>query len=172
MTIGIDIDDTITKTSEIAALNLKKFDSNYSDYHDLPKERYEEFMRLYQADGLKNVELMEGVKEAFDYFKTKGYKIIIITARNNKYDDTIKDITIDYLKRHSLEYDKIVFDKESKGKIAKKEGVDIFIDDKVSVLDEVASYNIKTINISKVNGNKHKTFSNWSDIIKYIETGE
>lgn len=169
MTIAIDIDDTITKTSEIAAENLKKFDNNYSDYHDLSEERYIEYMRLYQAKGLRNAKLMDGVKEAFEYLNNKGYKIIIITARSNKFDDTIKDLTKKYLEEHGLKYNKIIFEKDSKGRVAKQEGVDIFVDDKKTVLDDVASYGIETINISKIKSDKHKTFSNWSDIIKYID---
>lgn len=169
MIIGIDIDDTITKTSEMAAYNLSLFDSRSTDYHSLPKDRYEEFMRKYQAVGLKSAEIKEGVKEAFDYLNNNGFKIVIVTARDNKYSLEVKDITVDYLKRHGLKYDKIIFGQSLKGECAKKENIDIFIDDKETVLDDVARYNIETIKISSVKSDKHKTFANWSDIIDYIK---
>lgn len=170
MVIGIDIDDTLTETSKIARENLAKFDSNYTDYHQLPPERYVEYMHLYQADGLKNATLKDGVKEAFDYLNENGYKIVIITARSNKYDPRIKDLTLEYLKRHNLKYSKIIFEKDEKGKIASKEHVKLFIDDKETVLDNVATYNIDTIKMGGNVSSKHKTFSNWSDIINYIKT--
>lgn len=170
MIIGIDIDDTITKTSEIAAYNLSLFDNSYTDYHNLPKDRYEEFMRKYQAVGLKNAKMKDGVKEAFDYLNNNGFKIIIVTARDTKYSSEIKNITLDYLKDHGLKYDKIIFGQSSKGECAKKEGVNIFIDDKETILDDVAKYNIETIKISNIKSDKHKTFSKWSDIIDYIKS--
>lgn len=170
MIIGIDIDDTITETSLMAKSNLAKFDNSYQDYHKLPKERYVEFMHKYQGYGLKNASLKEGVKEAFQYLRDKGYKIIIITARNNKYTKDLDKITINYLKEHGLVYDKIIFDKESKGLTAKSEGIDLFIDDKEVVLDEMKSVGIDTIRITSDNNSKHKTFLNWYEIIDYIES--
>ena len=147
MTIGIDIDDTITKTSEKAAENLAKYDNNYLDYHNLPKEKYEEFMKLYQAEILRTVERREGVKE-------------------------VKTITLDYLAQNELEYDKIILGKENKGKIAKEEGIDIFIDDKETVLDDMVENGIKTIRRTEKTDSKHVSFANWSDIVNYIKTLE
>lgn len=172
MTIGIDIDDTITKTSEKAAENLAKYDNNYLDYHNLPSEKYEEFMKLYQAEILRTVELREGVKEAFRYFKDKGYRIVIITARDNTYSKEIKTITLDYLAQNELDYDKIILGKENKGKIAKEEGIDIFIDDKETVLDDMVENGIKTIRRTEKTDSKHVSFANWSDIVNYIKTLE
>lgn len=169
MVIGIDLDDTIVDTKEVALENLKKFDKSYDDYHDLPEDKYREYMKLYQADGLSRVKLKEGVIEAFNFFKEYGYKIIIITARDNSFSSDIKDITLDYLKKYELNYDKIVFEAEKKGKIAHDLGVQLFIDDKEMVLDDMKNYGIKTIRVTKEKDSKHKTFQNWSDIIEYIK---
>lgn len=169
MVIGIDLDDTVVNTKEVALENLKKFDSNYNDYHDLPDSKYQEYMKLYQAEGLKRVTLKKGAWEAFKFFKEKGYKIVIITARDNNFSPDILDITLDYLKKYQIPYDNIIFAAEKKGKIAYDLGVQLFIDDKEMVLDDMKNYGIKTIRVTEEKNSKHKTFQNWSDIIDYIK---
>ena len=168
MTIGIDIDDTMTETSKKAMEYLNKYEPSYKDYHNLPKELYLKYMQLYIDDILGNAELKNGVKDALDYLKSKNFNIVIITARSNTYSSNVIDITHAYLKKYQIPYDKIFFNKEIKGKTAKENNVDIFIDDKENVLDDVNSYGIECIRIG--NGfSKYKTFNNWKDIIDYIK---
>ena len=83
MNIGIDIDDTITETTFVGNKYVTKFDSNYQNYHDLPQNKYFEFLKLYLQDIVKNNIIKDGVKEAFEFFKNRDYKIIFITARND-----------------------------------------------------------------------------------------
>ena len=79
---------------------------------------------------------------------------------------------MDYLAQNELEYDKIILGKENKGKIAKEEGIDIFIDDKETVLDDMVENGIKTIRRTEKTDSKHVSFANWSDIVNYIKTKE
>ena len=167
MIIGIDIDDTITETTIIANQYLVKFDSNYQDYHDLPKERYYDFLNLYQADIVRNNILKEGCKEAFDYLKNSGCKIIIITARSSEFNPNIENLTKEFLDNNHLGYNNLIFMAKDKGLIAKQQKVELFIDDKEEVLDDISKYNINCIRFTKKDS-KYKTFSNWYDIIEYM----
>lgn len=172
MTIGIDIDDTITNTTQTIKKYLALFDSTYTDYRDLPKEKYVKFLTRYHAQIMKTCPLKEYVKEAFAYFKKNHDKIIIITARDNKYCKDAMDITKRYLKNQNLSYDKIIFSDNQKGKYAFENKIDLFIDDKETVLDDISKYNIKCLRLTNESDSKYKTFSNWHDIINYIKRQE
>lgn len=168
MTIGIDIDDTITETTLKANEYLKEFDEDFKeDYHKHPK--YEEFMALYRKKIMQNVSLAKHVKEAFDFFDSNGYKIIIITYRPETYAPDVNNITIEFFKKHGLKYEKLI-NTYDKGIAAKENKVDIFIDDKIVHLDDVNQYGIECIRFSNKNDSKYKTFSNWYDIIEYVKS--
>lgn len=169
MTIGIDIDSTITSTGKKARECLKKFAPEYSNFDNLPNHMYEKFWNLYNEEVHSTCELKEGVKGAFDYFLEKGFKIVIITARNNNCNVDMEKLTKEYFKKHDLKYDKIIFNKDKKGKIAKENKCDIFIDDREENLDDISQYKIECLKFGEYS-NKYKTFDNWYDIIEYIKT--
>ncbi len=174
MNIGIDIDDTITETTFVGNKYVTKFDSNYQNYHDLPQNKYFEFLKLYLQDIVKNNIIKDGVKEAFEFFKNRDYKIIFITARNDIHAPNVKKLTKEFLAKNNIYYDKLIFDDSNTGdksKLAKENNIDIFIDDREGVLDKIASTsNIECIRFTNDKKSKYKTFNNWYDIIEYIKT--
>ncbi|MCM1053653.1 MAG: hypothetical protein NC483_06755 [Ruminococcus sp.] len=173
--IGIDIDDTITKTSEVGNKYLAKYNSNYHDYHELSQEQYRDFVNLYLKDIVENNILKEDVVESFKALKEMGYEIVIITARSDIYTPGVKAASKEFLNKNNIKYDKLVFDDldlKDKRKYALENNVEIFIDDKEEVLDSLASVGIECIRITEDKTSKYKTFSNWRDIIEYIKRRE
>ena len=167
MILGIDIDDTITDTSGTVKKYLKKDYPDYDHYKLLPKREYKRFLKKYIKQMRWEYQLKDGVKEAWQFFLENHFKIIIITARNREfYKDNMKD-TVQFLKDHGIVYDKIYFKQKKKGKVAYKEHVDLFIDDKESVLDHVSKYGIECLCIGK--SNRYLSFDNWYQIIDYIK---
>ena len=160
---------------DIANQYLAKFDNNYKDYHDLPEDKYISFINMYLNEIVTNNILKEGVKEAFTYFNNHGFKIIIITARNNKYTPSIKELTKEFLDTKGLKYDKLIFDDTAigdKSKAAFENKIDIFIDDKEVVLDQISTINkdIECIRFTSDRTSKYQTFNNWYDLLEYIKT--
>ncbi|MCI9281171.1 MAG: hypothetical protein HFI49_02800 [Bacilli bacterium] len=174
MILGIDIDDTITETTLTANKYITLFDNSYKDYHDLSQNKYFDFLNLYLQDIVKNNILKEGVKEAFEFFKNKGYKIIFITARNDIHAPNIKKLTKEFLDKNNIYHDKLIYEEVGHGDksaLAKENSIDIFIDDKEDVLDKIASSSkIECIRFTNDKKSKYKTFNNWYDIIEYIKT--
>ena len=174
MNIGIDIDDTITETSFVGNKYVTKFDNNYQDYHDLSQNKYFEFLNRYLQEIVKNNIIKDGVKEAFEFFKSRGCKIIFITARNDIYTPNVKKLTKEFLDKNNIYYDKLIFEEVGHGDksvLAKENSIDIFIDDKEDVLDKIASSSkIECIRFTNDKNSKYKTFNNWYDIIEYIKT--
>ena len=167
MIIGVDIDDTITYTTKTIKKYLKQEYPDYDEYKLLPRKQYIRFLKKYMKQMRSEYELKEGVKEAWDYFRENHYKIIFITARNNKYYRKSNQDTLEYLQQNGLFYDKIYFNEPKKGRRAHKNHVDIFIDDKESTLDNMASYKVNCIYMDK--SSKYPSFDNWYQIIEYLK---
>jgi len=109
MTIGIDIDDTITDTTLNANKYVRIYEPNLkNDYHTLSKEKYEDFRMQYQREISRTNPLKEGVKEAFDYFSSHSIKIIIITTRDKHYASDIDEISINHLNSNGLKFAKFI----------------------------------------------------------------
>ena len=167
MILGIDIDDTITDTSKIINLYLKREYPEYDDYHKLPKSEYRKFLKKYIRQMRYEYPIKDGVKEAWKFFKENDIKVIIITARNKKLDrHNLKD-TKKFLEKNGIFYDKIYFKQKKKGKKAYKCGVDLFIDDKEYNLLDVSKYNISCVCMRK--SERYKSFDNWQDLLLYIK---
>lgn len=174
MTVGIDIDDTITETSLTANLYLQKNPKYIGiiDYHELEQEEFVNFVKNNVSDIQKNAPLKTGVKECINYLRENGHKVILITARGSNGFDFLIPETKQYLERNNIIVDDIVFRKKYKGKTCNKEKVDIFIDDKEKVLDEVKKWNIKTIRFcSKKENSKHYKANSWGHLLKMFEEG-
>ncbi len=170
MILGIDIDDTITDSSKTIDIYLKKEYPDYDNYHMLPKKEYKRFLKKYIKEMRDAYPIKEGVLEAWDYFKKNHFKIILITARDNKnYRGNIKD-TKKFLARHGIFYDKIYFKQKKKGKKARKEHVDLFIDDKENNLDSVSRYGISCVCFGK--SSKYPSFLDWYSLLDYIKEVE
>lgn len=169
MIIGVDIDNTIACTTYQGNVYVKEMFPDCNDYHDLKEEDYLRFIKKYAGKIRSEEPLMDGVKEAFRYFEENNFKVIFITARNNSFCNKTMDITKEYLKKHGLKYDKIIFDKDKKGSIAKENNIELFIDDREDNLEDISKYGIECIRITSDLNSKFKTFNNWYQILDYIK---
>ena len=182
MNIGIDIDDTITETSEFLMPYVAEYfsiDINYLIrnnicYNNLPKQYKEkevEFGKSTFGRVLLDVKLKQNAKEIIDKLKKEGNKIIIITARDKPiYDDPFW-FTLKQLKKLGIKYDKLVcsFDKRQ---VCINEDIDLFIDDCIDNLNKVEdSVNKVLLFNSQTNIGKNNNFTrvnSWKEIYEYI----
>lgn len=171
MTIGIDIDNTITNTSEKSCkITTKLYGCN--DYHKLNIKDRIDFLNNYICNIVYTVNLKKDVISILNKWHKLGYKIIFITARGTEGIDEINQskaiyLTSMYFKKKKIYFDEIIFLKSSKVDTVKKMDIDIFIDDKEDVLDEISKEGIKTIRFTNLES-KHLKVDNWVDIDKII----
>ncbi len=175
MRIGIDIDDTITKTHEYVIYLKKKHLPEYNPYELLPDEIFKSFIDKYERDIHQNVELKNGVKEALDYIHEKGHKIIILSSRGSFYktitEDTAYQDSYDYFIKNKLHFDKLYTNLKEKTEICKENKIDLFIDDNIKVCQSVEDAGIRVIKMFRED-DKESDFEiakNWQDIIKIIK---
>ena len=167
MIIGIDIDDTLVNTSQSFDNVIKKYNVNFNKKFkdDWTKEEFEFIFNHYLKEILLSAKLNEGAKEVIDYLNDKNYKLIVITARSNRYDASIPEETIKQLKSENINITEFYFDEEEKASLAKKLKLDLMIDDSHHVYENMKKENIDCI----LFGDKIKT---WKEVLEYIKQKE
>lgn len=180
MRIGIDIDDTITYTTDDIdsfvlenGLATKIFKENYhltDRYNDWDMDTVESFWKNYGDKVISNPRVRDDAVKYINKLYNDGYEIIIITKRKkHEYD-----ISKEYLDKYGIKYNQINVDVREKGKFCIDNNIDIMIDDspynaidcieqKVNFLLMDQEYN-KNVNTVRAN--------NWEDIYNLITGGE
>lgn len=167
MIIGIDIDDTLLNTSE----SFEEIKSKYNlVFNKKLKDKWtiEETKFIYEnylEEFLMKAKLKEGAKEVIDYLYSNGYKIIIITARNNNICKNIEEKTLKQIKKEGLKISEFYFRQIDKSDLGKKLNLDLMIDDNINVYNNMKRENIDCI----LFGDKIKT---WKDVLEYIQRKE
>ena len=179
MRLGIDLDDTICRTTEIVRDRLEKYAKEKGiepleimNDEDIKKD----FFHKYIEDIYTNAEIKRNVEKSLKRLRNKGNEIFIITARGIKYgisENKAKQITDNWLKKHQIEVDKIIVSAygEKKADICQKYKIDLMIEDdpynykkihiggtKCLLYDDREKYNLE---------NNYVT--NWLEVEKYIE---
>ena len=187
MRIGIDLDDTITKTDEILfkyakiyneeekiLFNINREEWNLTKAFGWNEENIKEFFSKYLKSIYEKAEIKENAKEKINALKNDGNKIIIITARDTKSLKEVHEVCKDWLINNKINVDKIVVDGENKAQKCLENKIDIFIDDNICNCENV--YNNLKIPVLLMNGRYNKDYQNpkikrvynWNEIYNEI----
>lgn len=195
MNIGIDIDDTISLTYEETfprALDfvknvLKKniepdlvtgFEHNYiENVFELNEEETNAFWKENLEKIIKIVKPKKDAVDVINKLKQEGHNIIIITARWDRDYINSKQLSIEWLKKNNIKYDKIFTNMDSKKEIAINEKIDLFIDDSIPNCRAVSEAGIKCflfksiVNSKLEDSKKFDIVKSWDEIYKRINEG-
>ena len=188
--IGIDIDGVLTNlrqfhidyASKYCCENNINFSFNLNHYDiantlNITKEEEKSFWDEYLNFYAKEEIIRPFAKEILDKLKNDGNEIYIITARwNADRDDEIgenmRSITKNWLYENSINYDKLIFVKDSKLQSCIDNKIDLMIEDDSKNIDELAKkipvicydaeYNRKSV------GNNIIRCYSWYDIYSKI----
>ncbi len=187
MRIGIDLDDTITKTDEILfkyakiyneeekiLFNINREEWNLTKAFGWNEENIKEFFSKYLKSIYEKAEIKENAKEKINALKNDGNKIIIITARDTKSLKEVHEVCKDWLINNKINVDKIVVDGENKAQKCLENKIDIFIDDNICNCENV--YNNLKIPVLLMNSRYNKDYQNpkikrvynWNEIYNEI----
>ena len=190
MILGIDIDDTITRTTEQTDIFAKEytekvlnreFSINLDTYDPMwvqaaygwTKEDEKGFWNLYYE---KDMEMLEPKEDAIESINElyKNHEIILISARWEKGNGTVKKLTEDWLAKYDIHFDKIYLGYLDKKDIAKENNVDVFIEDSIKTARDIKSLGIKVL-LMNSHQNKDIEVSDikrvfcWKEIYREIE---
>lgn len=187
MRIGIDLDDTITKTDEILFKYAKMYNEeekilfkinrgewDWNKAFGWDEEKCETFFLRYLKKIFEEAEIKENAKEKINALKNGGNKIIIITARDTKSLKEVHKVCENWLINNKVNVDKIVVDGEDKAQKCLENKIDIFIDDNVYNCESV--YKNLKIPVLLTNSRYNKEYQNpnikrvynWNEIYNEI----
>ena len=179
MRIGVDIDDTICRTTEIVHDRVEKYAKHeYLNPLDIMNDEYlkQAFFNIYMEDIYTNVVIKKDVCKVLKRLRNKGNEIYIITGRNNHNTSTVKnvmEITENWLQRNGIESDGIITSAygETKADVCKKYNIDIMIDDDPFNYKKITSEGIKCLLFDdRARYDLKKDYvTSWIDIEKYLE---
>lgn len=186
MSIGFDLDDTLTDIQDDLFKLAVEYDKSLrgkgivnkdkifiGEKFDWSQEERDYFLKNIRLKAVLNARVRDGVIETFKELKRKGYKIIIITARSNKYYDDPDKITINYLNKMGILYDKVITNSLDKYEVCKKENISYFIDDNLDNCLSVSKLNTKVflLDIGLYKDLNYKNIikiANIKEILKYM----
>ena len=191
MKIGIDIDGVILDYERI----LKTYGDLY-DFIELKKDgivnrnehylrnRYNwteeermDFVNRYFLELSKITPLVPGAKTIINMLKKEGNELIIISARGGMIEE-MTDVAVEKFEEENLTFNKYYWKQEDKLEVAKRENIDVMIDDSYDVCKKLSSNGIRTIyfrdkEMKLLEQNEYlKEVSNWGEIYRYIKNLE
>lgn len=137
MRIGIDLDDTICRTTEMVNDKMKEYakKKNFDILDIMNDEEIKlDFFNEYLPDIYRNVQVKRNARDVMRRLKSKGNELFLITARTNSLVPSVKnvaDITEEWLSENDILVDGIFSSAygEDKAQIMKREKIDIMVDD-------------------------------------------
>lgn len=179
MKIGIGIDDTICRTTEIVHDRLEKYAKEMNlDPLDVmnDEEKKNAFFSIYMEDIYSNTVVKRNAKEVIKRLRSRGNKIYLITARSDNFVPTIKDvdkIINRWLLDNDIEVDEVVSSAygETKAEMCKKLEIDIMIDNDPYNYKQISTAGVKCLLFDDREKYQLKEdyVTNWLDVEKYIE---
>lgn len=179
MRIGVDMDDTICRTTEIVHSRLEEY-SKQLGINPLDIMNDEElkgnFFAIYGEDIYKNAEIKRNVSDVIKRLRKKGNEIYLITSREDNFKTTkisAFEITRQWLAKHEIVVDAIVTSVygETRAELCKKYNIDLMIDDDPYNYKKIISMGKQCLLFDdrEKYALKENYVTNWLDIEKYIE---
>lgn len=179
MRIGVDMDDTICRTTEMVHNRLEEY-SKQLGINPLDIMNDEElkgnFFAIYGEDIYKNTEIKRNVSDVIKRLRKKGNEIYLITSREDNFKTTkisAFEITRQWLAGHEIVVDAIVTSVygETRAELCKKYNIDLMIDDDPYNYKKIISMGKQCLLFDdrEKYALKENYVTNWLDIEKYIE---
>ena len=187
MRIGVDIDDTTSKTNDLLIEEAYVYDKRYlkgRGFQDKNAYSFTEmlFWNVVDVDNFLNyirnskfylnVDVMEDAPEVINKLRELGHEIIFVTKRSTRFKT--RHYTKKWLKSKGITYDGIVFGASDKGKVVVEENLDILIDDDIKNVRKANDAGKKGILMTTKYNEKEKKIervNNWKEIYKKIKEG-
>ncbi len=188
--VAVDIDgvlcnypeDFIKFAEEKSGNNLKKIklkDYNLYDLlsNEIGEDKLKEIKHEFRLSGQKRfMSVIEGAKNGLSYLRSKGYTIVLLTARPYKQYPRMFADTMEWLKKNELPFDAILWDENKEEKIIKEfPSLNFMIEDLHTNANKIARKGYKVFLLKKeyneskeINQNVIRV-KNWNDIIKKLE---
>jgi len=155
--IGIDIDNTITHTTEMI-LHYAQIFGREQGLNTVPDLRYyyledvlgwdkrvaDDFLDEYLGRIYQHMLPKEQAVEVLSNLK-KQHELILITSRNQQFPK-VEEVTVNWLNRNGIEYDRLILNKTSnmhffsKLEACRENHVEVMIEDHYKLVSEISPF--------------------------------
>lgn len=186
MKIGIDLDGVVLDTekqfrNEAELYDILKLNRNSTkdqsaqwaqDRYKWADDEKNEFIEKYLIEGTKKSHIMPGAKEVIELLKKDGHELVVITARGHDIP-VMKKLAQEMLEKENITFDKYYWETPEKVETAKKENIDLMVEDSLSNCMKLSKENIKSIylrdsNMKPANDKNIKECYIWGEVYRYI----
>lgn len=182
MRIGIDIDDTLTETSEVMERVALKHDEEYNNKlaSNIPnllrgvleEEEVIDFFKNHSKEVCGQAKVKDDTKKIIDILLEEGHEIIFITARSDDYFDNSYEFTEKYLKDNNVNYTELITGHEYKLDICKEKDIDVFFDDAYDTVKTLYDEGIDAVLFTSRNNvylcTSLNRVNDWKELYQYI----
>lgn len=157
MIIGIDIDNTITHTTEMI-LHYAQIFGKEQGINTIPDLRYyyledilgwdrkiaDEFLDTHLGRIYNDMQAKEQAIEVINDLK-KEHELILITSRNRQFPE-VEEVTVNWMERNGVLYDRLILNTTSnmhffnKLDVCRENHVDIMIEDHYKLVSEISPF--------------------------------
>ena len=180
MTIGIDIDDTLTNTKDIQKIYWLKY------YNSYPKEGYsssipsninsfgddyiQKFWDIYREELTFTPTFKDNCSSIIKKLNKDGHTLCVITSRpDEKYNDLLGQ-TKKWFKENNIDIDIIYTNIRDKASFLVEKNIDMLIDDDINHINKALSLGKKAILFNRNNNFKGLQTTNWLDLYDKIKS--
>ena len=186
MKIGLDLDGVVLDTekqfrNEAELYDILKLNRNSTkdqsaqwaqDRYKWADDEKNEFIEKYLIEGTKKSHIMPGAKEVIELLKKDGHELVVITARGHDIP-VMKKLAQEMLEKENITFDKYYWETPEKVETAKKENIDLMVEDSLSNCMKLSKENIKSIylrdsNMKPANDKNIKEYYIWGEVYRYI----
>ena len=186
MKIGLDLDGVVLDTekqfrNEAVLYDILKLNRNSTkdqsaqwaqDRYKWADDEKNEFIEKYLIEGTKKRHIMPGAKEVIELLKKDGHELVVITARGHDIP-VMKKLAQEMLEKENITFDKYYWETPEKVETAKKENIDLMVEDSLSNCMKLSKENIKSIylrdsNMKPANDKNIKECYIWGEVYRYI----
>ena len=179
MRIGVSLDDTIARTTEIVHNRIETFASKHNlNPLDVMNDEYlkQEFFDEYLKDIYTNAEVKKNVGDILKRLHSKGNRIYIITARNNKDSKNLQNVeqlTINWLIKNHIIFDCLIIevDGDKRASVCRIHKIDLMIENNPFNYKKITGTGTECL-LYDDQGRfqlKDHYMSTWNEIEEYIE---
>lgn len=190
MNIGFDIDDTITNSSEVFIKYAKEYNQKKNKFYSIKNDELdqtlafgwndidkEEFRKKYLKKILTETVVNDNALDVINKLKKRGYKIYLISARNDNEIPNMHEFTMNWLIENGVYFDKLIVNCNNKLSACKEEKIQIFVDDNYATCRNISDNSpIFTMLYTTRYNKKYKTnlvrVDNWNEILLNINMME
>lgn len=179
MNIGIDIDDTLTCTSDKMLEYIDKYANGYviEDKYSVIRGNFstpeiETFAKKYLVQMSSEFEIKEGAREVIKKLREEGNKIYFITARTDSYYGDAYKFAKEFLEKNDIEFDMLIVGQHFKVEACKNNKIDVMFDDAIDTCESLNEIGIRGVVFnSSLNIEKETSaprVNSWNELYNYV----